>query len=208
MAQPDPWISCIMLARGRPELAQRSLHCWLAQTWEARELVILDDADMRAFGTPPAHEMIQYHLLPRRLTVGAKRNLACSRAQGEIIAHWDSDDWYAPERLADQVKRLIESGRAVTGYHICTFEDLRNGQKWLYNGAICYALGASLMYRREFWHRHPFTEEQVGEDNTMVGRARGERALVTADGRDMLIASIHPGNASPRQISGPTWERL
>lgn len=197
-----------MPARGRPQLAQRALECWLAQTWPERELVILDDRDAPAFAKAPADEGVQYHSLTARYTIGAKRNLACSRAQGEIIAHWDSDDWYAPERLRDQVERLVSSGHAVTGYNICQFEQLQTGERWLYKGAANYALGASLIYRRDFWRRHPFSEVQVGEDNEFVGRAWAERMLVTADGTLMLIASVHPDNTSYRQIRGPMWEKV
>jgi glycosyltransferase involved in cell wall biosynthesis len=50
-------------------------------------------------------------------SIGAKRNLGCEAARGEIIAHWDDDDYSAPGRLEDQVRRILTSGKAVTGYN-------------------------------------------------------------------------------------------
>ncbi len=43
---------------------------------------------------------VRYLQLPQRASIGAKRNLACAEARGELIAHWDDDDWYAPARLS------------------------------------------------------------------------------------------------------------
>ena len=43
-----------------------------------------------------------------KITLGAKLNLACDYARGEIIAHWDDDDWYAPRRLSTQVEALAQ----------------------------------------------------------------------------------------------------
>ena len=50
-------------------------------------------------------QRIGYFCLPKRLTIGAKRNLACSLAHGDYIAHLDSDDRSAPDRLTDQMAR-------------------------------------------------------------------------------------------------------
>ncbi len=71
--------------------------------------------------------------------IGAKRNFGCEHAEGEIIAHWDDDDYSAPGRLADQVERLRESGKAVTGFHSMRFTD--GVHWWKYEGTRNYALG-------------------------------------------------------------------
>jgi hypothetical protein len=44
-------------------------------------------------------------------SIGAMRNEACQLARGEIVAHWDDDDWYGPQRLTRQVEG-IRSGEA------------------------------------------------------------------------------------------------
>jgi len=79
---------------------------------------------------------------------------------------------------------------------------------WQYTGGHLYALGTSLMYRRDWWMRHPFVEINVGEDNQFVGKARAQNQLVVADSGDLMIASNHSGNTSPRNIAGKSWRAI
>ena len=137
--------------------------------------------------------------------VGAKRNYGCERAAGEIIAHWDDDDYSAPARLADQVQRLLESGKAVTGFHSMRFTD--GVRWWKYEGTRNYALGTSLCYRRDWWSAHRFPVVQVGEDNQFVATAHSAGELVTADAGDLMYATNHSGNTSPRKL-GDNWKPI
>ena len=137
--------------------------------------------------------------------IGPKRNYGCERAAGKIVAHWDDDDYSAPGRLADQIQRLLESGKAVTGFHSMRFTD--GARWWKYEGTRNYALGTSLCYRRAWWLAHPFPAVQVGEDNQFVGTAHAAGELVTADAGDLMYATNHPGNTSPRKM-GDNWRPL
>ena len=135
--------------------------------------------------------------------VGQKRNFACSRARGEVIAHWDDDDWSEPGRLADQIERL--DGHQVSGYSAMRFTD---GSEWFdYFGPISYALGTSLCYRRSWWEAHPFEPLNVGEDNHFVNAAHSAGALVSVPARGLMYATTHAGNTSPR-IYGSNWKRI
>ena len=124
---------------------------------------------------------------------------------GEIIAHWDDDDYSAPERLAVQVRSLLESGKAVTGFHSMRFTD--GNRWWKYEGTRNYALGTSLCYRRGWWNTHRFPLVQVGEDNQFVSTAHAAGELVTTDAGDLMYATNHPGNTSPRKL-GDNWKPL
>jgi glycosyltransferase involved in cell wall biosynthesis len=73
-----------------------------------------------------------YIRLSERRPLGAKRNLACEIARGEIIAHWDDDDWYAPDRLSRQAALLTDSGASLCGLDTVLFYDLRSGEAWPY----------------------------------------------------------------------------
>lgn len=186
-------VSAIMPTRARPQFARQAVEYFLAQTWPAKELVILDDFFAPSFSAAPVGEGIRYLSERHKLTVGAKRNRCCSEAAGEIICHWDDDDFSAPGRIADQVTRLLESGAEITGYSEMEF---RNGVKrWLYRGANGYMLGTSLMYWRETWKRRAFTDLSVAED--LLFQA-GRQSIAVPAGR-LMWASIHAGNTSPRQ---------
>jgi O-antigen biosynthesis protein len=204
-------VSAIMPTRGRRQHALCALACWVSQTWPLKELVILDDLDDRSFPDGIEAERVQYHLMDKRLSVGAKRNIACSRAQGDVIVHWDDDDASATGRIEDQVNRLTESRMQVTGYHSMMFEG--GGKRWRYtspwdNPDKEYALGTSLCYRKEFWRRHPFKDVNVAEDDAFVAAARRERALVSVDAGNMMVATIHEGNTSVRDLSKRVYEEV
>jgi hypothetical protein len=107
--------------------------------------------------------------------------------------------------LSDQLGRLVESGKSVTGYHSMRFLD--RDQWWQYTGTVNYALGTSLVYRRDWWKRRRFHSVQIGEDNQFVAVASNAGELVTADAGELMHATIHPGNTSPRNM-GKAWKRI
>ena len=91
----------------RRAFVPQAIACFLAQDYEPRELIILDDGSDPVADLVPSDARIRYRRLSRRLNVGQKRNLACAEARGEIIVHWDDDDWSAPFRISYQVAELI-----------------------------------------------------------------------------------------------------
>ena len=149
---------------------------------------------------------VRYLHLEGSPTIGQKRNVGSEAARGDLVASFDDDDFSAPGRLTDQIRRLQQLGKAVTGY--CSMRFCNGPQWWQYTGAADYALGTSLVYRRDWWACNPFPEIQVGEDNGFVGRAREQGQIVAADAGDLMWATIHSNNTSPRQLTGGNWSQL
>jgi glycosyltransferase involved in cell wall biosynthesis len=178
--------------------------CFLRQQMTNAELLILaDGADVRDL--VPDDDRIRLIHLEGHPGIGDKRNFGCERLAGDFIAHWDDDDHSAPGRLIDQLARLEETGKSVTGYHSIRFTD---GERWWqYRGTPNYSVGTSLLYRREWWKRNRFRSVQVGEDNQFVAAASAAGELVTADAGDLMHATIHPGNTSPRKM-GSAWTAI
>lgn len=199
-------MTCLCLTRNRRSFLPRAIQCFQEQTYPNRELLILSDGvDVRDL--VPEDERIRLVAITEGSEIGAKRNFGCEQANGEIIAHWDDDDHSAPGRLADQVQRMLTTGLSVTGYHSMRFKD--GAEWWQYVGATTmFSLGTALMYRKEWWQSHPFRALQVGEDNDFVHQAVGARALIAVDAGDLMWASIHQGNTSPKQMSGSNWNRI
>ena len=108
--------------------------------------------------------------------------------------------------MADQIQRLEKSGKSVTGFHSLRFTD-SDGHSWKYEGTQNYALGTSLLYRKAWWRMNRFSSVQVGEDNQFVAAASNQGELATADAGDLMYATIHPGNTSPRKM-GSSWKPL
>lgn len=153
----------------------------------------------------PADDRIRLIHLAESRPIGEKRNFGCEYSTGDVVCHWDDDDFSAPGRLSDQIGRLEESGKAVTGYHSMRFTD--GTVWWQYRGDPHYALGTSLCYWRHWWDAHRFRAVQVGEDNTFVAEAWQAQQLQTADAGELMYATNHAQNTSPR-TTGTNWIKL
>lgn len=178
------------------------MECFQAQTYPYRELlVVASGGNVRS--VLPQDERIRYIHLSGQPWIGAARNIGCAHASGQVVVHWDDDDYSAPGRIADQVARLNATGKAVTGYRSMRFTD--GDRWWLYRGAVNYALGTSLCYRLDWWRDNKFPPEQVGEDNAFVSRARLAGQLAVVDAGELMHASIHKDNTCPRDVSKKAW---
>jgi glycosyltransferase involved in cell wall biosynthesis len=181
------------------------MRAFMTQTYERRELLIVADGDDIRDLAEGAAGVRLIHLAEKR-EIGAKRNFGCLRAAGEIVCHFDDDDVSAPGRIEAQVAALeAHPDKAVTGFHSMKFTD--GAHWWKYSGGLHYALGTSLCYRRAWQQAHPFPAQQVGEDNAFVGVAWSLSALHTDDAGELMHATIHGGNTSPRSM-GSAWTRL
>lgn len=194
-------VSCIMPTRGRPDYAPMAVAAFQAQTYEPRQLLILDDADDPSFPTAPMGDSrIRYLRNRSRLSIPAKRNQCCMVAQGEIVATWDDDDWSDPQRLNHQVDLLRSSGKSVTGYSTCLFiNEQGHWGRWRNNTGFVYAIGTSLTYWKSWWEHHRFREElAIGEDSAFIVEANDYDEVVTAEGRGMIVGRVHSRCTSPK----------
>jgi hypothetical protein len=191
-----------MPTRGRNVWAANAIFAFLNQTYSYRELLILDDRRDPSFVTSPAgyFNSVSYIQSDSR-SIAEKRNLLCNLASGDLVCHWDDDDWSDQTRIADQVTRLEESGKPVTGYHSMLFTDGVRAAKYINDAS--YALGTSLMYRRDWALAHPFKlmEKAWGEDNNFVNEARNAGELISVDAGQLMVARAHPGNTSHKDLT-------
>jgi glycosyltransferase involved in cell wall biosynthesis len=204
-ASGAPLVSCIMPTYDRRQFIAGALGCFSAQDYPALELIVVDDGSDPIRDLLPADPNIRYIRLEQRMTVGAKRNLACREARGGVIAHWDDDDWYPPTRVTRQVSALDERGADVCGSSAIYFLDRVGGEAYLYDfRERPWVAGTTLAYRREFWERHPFRDVQVAEDTSFIWR-NGAIELVDLRDPSLCVASIHPRNVSPKRTQGRYW---
>ncbi len=198
-------VTCLCLTRNRREWLPEAIESYLGQSYGLRELLIIADGeDVRDL--VPFHPGIRLIHVEEGRTIGDKRNYGVSQARGKFIAHWDDDDWSAPDRLLEQMHRLRGSGKAVTGYPQIDFTD--GVEWWRYNGDAGYAPGSSLLYEKEWALKHPFQPIQIGEDGQFCATAREFGQIVTAPSNGMLTATVHPGNTSPRNLGNEMWSKL
>ena len=198
-----------MPTRNRRRFVGQAIWYFLRQDYPNRELVIVDDGEDAINDLVPDDARIRYVRLPEVRSVGAKRNVACQLSQGELICHWDDDDWMAPNRVRRQVAALADHGAEVCGTGELLHYRLQAGEAWLYTslpGDHLNLLGPTLMYRRASWEAHPFPDCQVGEDTGFVRQFPVDRARVMPD-HDFCVAVIHGGNTAAKHLTGPRWQR-
>lgn len=205
-----PMISCILPTANRREFIPQALALFAAQDYPNTELIIVDDGEDSVADLIPAQANIRYQRLPQRLTIGAKRNLACELANGEFIAHWDDDDWYAPTRLSYQLAQLQASGAMICGLDRVLFHEPQAGQAWEYRyppNEKPWAYGATLLYRRDWWQQHPFADVMIGEDNRFVWQASAQQLLRLAE-VSWYVGLVHEHNTSRKNTRDQRWRRI
>lgn len=204
--EPGPLVSCIMPTADRPGFVAQAAGYFLRQSYPHRELIVVDDGAEPVAELLPEDSRIRYLRPSGRRRIGAKRNLACEEARGDVIVHWDDDDWSGPDRLAVQVAALGQGRADVCGLDRVLFYDPHQRRSWryTYRASGSWVYGATLCYRKSFWRRHPFPDVQIGEDNRFVRRCVPER-LAPHDDDGFFVALVHTGNTSAKRVRGSCW---
>lgn len=202
-----PLVTCIMPTADRRMFVPQAVRCFLRQDYPNAELLILDDGVDPVDDCIPSSERVRYVRLGQKLGVGAKRNLACERAGGCLIIHWDDDDWYPTWRVSAQVKALSEDGADICGTSQLLYYEAATGRAWRYaygGGRSPWVAGNTLAYRRSFWERHRFPDVRVGEDTRFVWGATTARVRDLAE-PSLCVATVHAANTSPKSTDGCYW---
>jgi glycosyltransferase involved in cell wall biosynthesis len=191
----------------RRRFIPHAIEYFLNQDYSNRELIILDDGTDAINDLVPAAERILYIRLERKLTLGAKLNMACEYARGEIIAHWDDDDWYAPRRLSYQAAALANHPIEICGLNRLLYYDLQTGTAYEYvypQEQRVWLLGSELCYRKRFWEGHRFVENNVGMDARFV-RSADPRSVLPLEDHTFAVHMIHASNVSPKNTNCSWW---
>ena len=203
-------ITCIMPTASRRLFVPLAIGHFLQQDYSERELVIVDDGTDAVEDLVPEDPRIRYVQVASGLTLGAKRNRACELAGGEIIVHWDDDDWYPPDRVSRQVEALITRDADCCGSSRVYYRDPARGRAWEYayeRAGRPWLAGNTLAYRRPAWERNRFREVQVGEDWLFVSSLAANRIADLCD-PSLCVAAIHPGNTSRKRPAGRYWRPI
>ena len=216
-----PLVSCIMPTYNRRAFIPQALQHFLQQDYPNRELLIVDDGSDAVGDLAENLAGVRYLRLPSRKSIGAKRNLACQQARGEIIVHWDDDDWYSSDRLRYQVMPIISGKADLTGLENAFVLALPVGQFWTTKPHLHERLfvgnvhGGTLVYRKELWEqglRYP--EINLAEDAYFLHHAvkRGKR-LLRLSNPGVFVYVRHGSNAwrefAPGHFINPAgWERI
>lgn len=163
-------VSCLMVTQpGRESFASMARGYFHAQDYADKELVVVVDD-----GRP----------------LGALRNEAVARADGELCMTWDDDDVYAPTRISAQVAAIGEAD-------VCFLERIslkcRCGQIVTSNKRDWEC---SALFRWSEMEIYPLME--IGEDAAMLMAMKRKGAkLARLDAPELYQKLWHDGNTAP-----------
>jgi predicted O-methyltransferase YrrM len=211
---PFPLVTCIMPTADRRALISQAIRYFLRQDYPYRELIILDDGSDSVADLIPEDERIRYLYLPHKLSMGAKHNMACEMAHGEIIVHWDDDDWVSPRRVSYQVRELQEQSNKIAMETLCglsrvMFYDPRQQRAWEYRypGGKPWVLGSTFCYYKSFWERHRFPHMNEGADTSFVWNLQNVNIRAHPD-HTFHVGTVHAHNTSPKRTETVGWHPL
>jgi glycosyltransferase involved in cell wall biosynthesis len=193
-------ISCTLPTRGRQQWAAQAVACFLSQTYEPKELIILDDERERSFpkGSDGFPRSVLYVSHSEDWNIAKKRNQFAKYVSGSILCHFDSDDWSDAGRLEAQVNFMNQTQKAVVGFNQIFFVDEQQHQVWKYRGP--FAVGTSLMYTRDYFLVHPFLErKRTGSDSAFIQDAFKTRDTVAVDAKELMVARVHSENTAEKR---------
>lgn len=206
----QPLVSCITPTANREKYLPYCIGYFLSQDYPNKELILLDDGRKSYDYLIPDDPRIRYIYSAEKLgTIGTKRNLACEKANGEIIVQWDDDDYYAPDWISRQVEAQLTSGADLTGLNnVHYYQPLYDKHVAYINdeGPKFWLFGPTMAFKKSFWENHRFRDLQVGEDHDFVWNSGGTvHALGYFNG---YISLLHAHNTSIKPVEDPKQKKL
>lgn len=219
MSSPLPLVTCIMPTRKRSEFVPSAIDCFLRQDYPRKQLLIFEEESSSSVPASADIRHVQTNINIYN-SIGEKRNAMCSVADGELIAHWDDDDWHAPNRLSTQIGMMLAQGARLCGAdrlvflhncahglfttHTCPFNIAQSDHPhaWLFRTVRRpWLAGGTLVYERSLWQEHPFTEVSNGEDVAFIDAAHrcGVKIAAVSD-PSLYVAMLHDRNTTTRNV--------
>lgn len=198
-----PAISITTPSFQRHALLERQLRIVQAQSEQDFEWLILDDSPEPAtFFRKVDDPRIRYHHhAGGRMRIGAKRNWLADQASAPVIAHFDDDDYYAPDYLKTMLGHLSRRGADIAKFSAWHVYSLPHRQLayWDTTGtrglmfrmfakepieplivseadskkfeSHVAGFGFNLVYRKAIWRETPFPDGDFAEDYGFAGTA-------------------------------------
>lgn len=107
-------VSCLCVTDNRPAFMAWLLWNFDRQTWQERELIIVDSSAKPYVSN---RDNVRVIAMPQGTNVPTKRNRAIEAAQGEIVTWFDDDDWQHPSKLEWLVAALANGAIYAGGTH-------------------------------------------------------------------------------------------
>ncbi len=152
-------ISVICPTYNRPDRHINLFKAFEHQNYQDKELLVFDDSEEASpFFSELQDPRVRYFHLPTRIALGLKRDFLIEKAQGEVIAHFDDDDYYAPLYLSTMVPHLKN----------CDFVKLSKWYAYRENDGTLWQWDASTLSPKQYIIAGDNTNCDVGDPTTTM----------------------------------------
>ena len=205
-----PPISVITLTRDRRAFFPLAKYCMVAQTYpeDKIEWVIVDDGKDQIKDLVTDLPNVTYILLDEPLTIGAKRNLAISKAKHDIFVMLDDDDVYPNNSLISRVAHMLaEPKKECLFSTVIPCYEIHETKSFMNVPPMTLPMSqrvseATLCFTRKFWETRGFPDQQIAEADAFI-RSR-EQMCRELSPQDVIVSLVHKKNTSARKP--PTME--
>jgi glycosyltransferase involved in cell wall biosynthesis len=163
------------------------------------EILIADD------GTDPIYDLVKndsafkYIRFDEKKPLGYKRNLLASEAKGEILIHFDDDDYYPPSRVSHAVESLMKSDKLIAGSSLCHIYDT-SLKKIFVSGPFGqnHATAGTFAYNKEYIKNNKFNDEAIAQEEPFFTKNFSNN-LIQLDALKTILIIKHAKNTWDKQ---------
>lgn len=135
-----------------------------------------------------------YNIFPScKMSLGMKRNLSIRVATGDYICVWDDDDWYAADRISNQMTFLQFTGKAACSLAYTILFDTKTGRAY-YNAERPTGHENSLIFKKQ--GAGVYGNLNAKEDTPLLVSFYNTNALAVMEAPDLYIYNYHRKNTS------------
>lgn len=155
-----------------------------------KEIVIGDDGEDTERLVLDVPYTVLYYKVPR-MSIGEKRNFLMSKATGDYIANFDTDDFYNPSYISTSIFNLIKSGKRISGSSDMVM--LHNSQTYKQRCLYLDMLNeATLVFTRAYADTHKFSNSMSNEGKSFLNNSLGD--IYETKIEDIMVCVAHTNN--------------
>jgi glycosyltransferase involved in cell wall biosynthesis len=171
-ASETPLVSCVLAIQNRPAFLRQAIRCFLRQTYEQSELIVVDDGDRAVKELCSGLYRVRHIRLNNPTSLGSKLNIGVQNARGTIIQKMDDDDYYHPDFLKKAVSALLAGDQKNTLVAWDCFLVLLAGERQTRYSGHGWAAGGTLCFNRKLWERGHFRDVPSQVDTFFIADHR------------------------------------
>jgi teichuronic acid biosynthesis glycosyltransferase TuaG len=131
-------VSALTLIHNRADLFSETIASVLNQSYPVHELIIIDDGsteDVKAVAEGFKDERVKYFYCKRVGVISKLRNMAISKASGDVMAFIDSDDLWHEDKIKLHISEMLENN-TILSFSDCRLFD----QNGFYDSTVCESM--------------------------------------------------------------------